>query len=157
MTIEIKSIVGSTLYTTEAESIKEAVEKAVKEKVSLDWASLDGASLDGASLDGASLDGASLNRASLNNASLDGASLDGASLNNASLDGASLPIFCKWKYSYESDHNTINIGCKRMTIAEWDHWFNSVDEFETPRTSDDFKRIRATYEALKSYCLIMKA
>jgi hypothetical protein len=104
--IEIKCrFNGSILFSAEADSLKAAVEIAVKsganlsgaslDRASLDGASLNGASLDKASLDRASLNGASLNRASLYRASLDGAllygaSLDGASLNRASLNGASL-------------------------------------------------------------------
>jgi len=87
MKIEIKDRWdGHVIYSCEAENIKEAVEKAVKERVSLNRASLDGASLNDASLDGASLNGASLDDASLNDASLDGASLNRASLNGASLN-----------------------------------------------------------------------
>ena len=100
--IEIKSIFGNVLfeYSKEDNTIKDTVEEAVRQGISLVGASLVGASLDGASLyraslsraslDGASLRGASLVGASLYRASLDGASLDGASLDGASLDGASL-------------------------------------------------------------------
>jgi len=84
MKFEIKSwFDGGVLFSCETESLKLAVEMAVKQK-----ASLDGASLNWASLDGASLVGASLNRASLVGASLNWASLDGASLDGASLVGA---------------------------------------------------------------------
>jgi uncharacterized protein YjbI with pentapeptide repeats len=86
MLIEIKSwINNSVLYSGDFETIKDAVEDAVKNRASLNGASLNRASLDGASLDGAYLDIASLNGASLNGASLDGASLNGASLNRAYL------------------------------------------------------------------------
>jgi len=78
------------LFSCESESLKDAVEMAVKSDTSLDGASLIGASLKGASLIGASLIGASLDGASLIGASLIGASLDGASLIEASLKGASL-------------------------------------------------------------------
>ena len=74
--IEIKSIFGEVLfeYSKENNTVKETVEEAVRQ----------GISLDGASLDRASLNGASLNRASLNRASLNGASLYRASLYRAS-------------------------------------------------------------------------
>ena len=93
--IVIKSVFGEVLfeYSKEDNTIKDTVEEAVRQGISLngaslDWASLNWASLNGASLDWASLNGASLNGASLNGASLNRASLDGASLNWASLDGA---------------------------------------------------------------------
>ena len=90
--IQIKSVFGYVLFEYEKENntIKDTVEEAVRQNVSLNGASLDGASLYGASLDGASLNGASLNGASLDGASLYRASLYGASLNGASLYGASL-------------------------------------------------------------------
>ena len=90
--IQIKSIFGDLLFEHEKENntIKDTVEEAVRQNVSLNGASLDGASLYGASLDGASLYGALLNGASLDGASLDGALLNGASLYRASLAGASL-------------------------------------------------------------------
>lgn len=86
---------GAVIFSCEAPLLKNAVEMATRENVSLDGASLIGASLDGASLDGASLMGAllidaSLNHASLNRAILDRAILDRASLNRASLNHASL-------------------------------------------------------------------
>ena len=91
MKFEIKSwMTGGVLFSCETETLKLAVELAVKQKADLSYASLNRASLNRASLDGASLDGASLVGASLDGASLDGASLVEASLNRASLVGASL-------------------------------------------------------------------
>ena len=56
--IEIKNIYGDVIYVApNAETVKSAVEDAVKNRASLDGASLVGASLDGASLVGASLVG----------------------------------------------------------------------------------------------------
>jgi len=78
------------VYTSEKETLFDAVVEAVTNGASLDGASLVGASLDGARLVGASLVGASLVGARLNGARLDGASLDGASLDGARLDGARL-------------------------------------------------------------------
>jgi len=63
---------GDVIFSGEYDSLKIAVEDAVKNRALLNGASLNGALLNGASLDGASLNGASLN----------GASLDGASLND---------------------------------------------------------------------------
>ena len=93
--IQIKSVFGDVLFEYEKENntVKDTLEEAVRQNVSLDRANLDGASLyraslDRASLDGASLDGANLNRASLYRASLYGASLNGATLYGANLNGA---------------------------------------------------------------------
>jgi len=49
----------------------------------------------------------------------------------------------------------IKIGCKETTIPEWDAWFESNEIFETDRNTNDFKRIQANYEAVKTYMLFM--
>ena len=69
----IKTIYDKIIYQGEHDTLKNAVEYCVKNRISLNHASLDYASLNGASLDHASLDHASLNHASLNQASLNGA------------------------------------------------------------------------------------
>jgi hypothetical protein len=47
------------------------------------------------------------------------------------------------------------IGCKSKTVAEWDAWFAGSEVFETDRDSEDFRRIRACFEAYKAYMLVM--
>ena len=136
MKVEIKSIFGSVLFTTEAESIKDALLKALKE--------------------GADLRSADLRSADLRSADLYGANLYGANLEGADLEGANLPMYCKWSVTYKSDLNTIKIGCKEKTIEQWDEWFKSDEVFDTPRNSDEFKRIKANYEAVKAYCINLK-
>jgi hypothetical protein len=42
-----------------------------------------------------------------------------------------------------------------MKIKEWDKWFKGDEIFSTERGSDDFKRIEANYNAVKSYCKFM--
>jgi hypothetical protein len=98
--IEFASWLCKAALEIEAETIKEAVESAVKNGANLyganlyganlDGANLYGANLDGANLDGANLDGANLRCANLYGANLDGANLDGANLDGANLDGANL-------------------------------------------------------------------
>jgi hypothetical protein len=48
----------------------------------------------------------------------------------------------------------VKIGCKSKTIPEWDAWFASNEEFETPRDHESFVLIRANYEAIKAYMQI---
>ncbi|HXG69963.1 MAG TPA: pentapeptide repeat-containing protein [Gemmatimonadaceae bacterium] len=88
--IEIKSITGAVLYAADVETLRQALEKAVRVGANLDGASLNGANLDGANLYGANLNGANLDGASLDGANLYGANLYGASLEGASLYGANL-------------------------------------------------------------------
>ena len=101
-TIEIKSIYGNVLYkhTCEYNSVKKAVEKAVKNDVSLSDANLYNANLRsaylryadlrGADLCGADLCGADLRGADLCCANLCGADLRGADLRSANLCGANI-------------------------------------------------------------------
>ena len=144
--IQIKSIYGDIIFEYEKENntLKETVEKAVKA----------GANLSGANLNGASLYGANLNEASLNRANLSGANLNGASLNEAILNGASLPIFCKWCFGVID--NLIYIGCKKMSIEEWDLFFASTEEFSTKRGTKEFLQIESCYLAVKAYKINME-
>jgi hypothetical protein len=111
---EIKSwFDGRLLYEAEAESLREALESAVKNGANLDGANLDGDNLYGANLYGANLTRANLTRANLDGANLTRANLTRANLYGANLDGANL------------DGKTIldivqvsGIGsCRRITVA----------------------------------------
>ena len=175
--IEIKSIFGKVLFTYEKENatIKDAVEQAVKEKVSLNYANLDSANLDSANLRSANLCSANLYSANLESANLDSANLRSANLDSANLYSANLysanlysanlrsvlnketaylPIFCKWSFSIAGEK--IQIGCKTKTIEEWDLFFASNEVYSTERNTDDFKQIQAVYNGLKSYLLTLQ-
>ena len=52
---------------------------------------------------------------------------------------------CKWRIYYDVENKIIEIGCKRMTIKEWDKWFRSKKEFETKRNTKEFELIRKNY------------
>ena len=131
--IEIKSRIGNLLFTYESENatIKVALLKAIES---------------GADLSRANLYGADLSRADLSGADLSRADLSSADLSSA----VKVPIFCKWSVGI-TENNLIHIGCKKMTIEEWDLFFNSDKEFETKRNTEQFKQIQATYEAYKAY------
>jgi uncharacterized protein YjbI with pentapeptide repeats len=92
MNIEIKYRFDSAkvLWAGEAESMKDAVLKALASGADLRDANLNGADLNGAYLNGADLNGADLNGAYLGDANLNGADLGGAYLNGADLNGADL-------------------------------------------------------------------
>jgi len=160
--IEIKSIFGKVLFTYENENatIKDAVEKAVKEKVSLAFADLSSADLSSANLRSANLYSANLSSADLYSADLSSANLSSANLRSANLYSANLssannketayiPMHCKWDFTIIG--NKIQIGCKEKTIEEWDLFFNSEEEYSTKRNTEEFKQIQACYEACKAY------
>ena len=91
--IEIKNRwTGSVLFEYEKENntIKDTLEKAVREGANLKGADLAGANLEGANLAGANLKGAYLKGANLAGADLAGADLKGANLKGANLKGANL-------------------------------------------------------------------
>ncbi len=162
-TIDIKSIFGKVLFshTSENNSIKKTLEHANLSGANLRNANLRNANLSGANLSGANLidadfSGADLRNANLRNANLSGANLidadfSGAVLSGAVLSGANLPIFNKWSTSVNLEKQTIQIGCKEMSIEQWDSFFNSTDKFSTPRSDESFKFIHANYLALKAY------
>ncbi|MCK5296184.1 MAG: pentapeptide repeat-containing protein [Alphaproteobacteria bacterium] len=88
---QIKDTSGKLLFQTGAESLKECVEIAVKNKVSLKNAQLMGS---GACVD---LSGANLRGADLEGANLIGANLSGANLSMANLKDAVLDVNSIWK------------------------------------------------------------
>ena len=133
---------NEVIYSCEAETIKEAVEEAVKE-----GADLRGADLRGAYLRGADLEGADLRIAYLRNADLEGADLEGAKNLDKTIK---LPMYCKWWHGI-TDGNLIHIGCEKRTIDEWDKFFNSDEKLSTERGTQQFKQIQAVYEAYKAY------
>ena len=91
MKIEIKStLTGSVLFTIEADSMRLAVEAAVKSRAELSGANLYSADLSRADLSGANLYSADLSRADLSRADLSRANLSGADLSRANLYSANL-------------------------------------------------------------------
>ena len=89
MIIEIKHRwTGAVLWSGEAESVRDAVARAVSARANLADANLAGANLADANLAGADLAGANLARANLAGAYLAGAYLAGANLAGADLVGA---------------------------------------------------------------------
>ena len=101
-----------------------------------------------------------LREANLREANLIGANLIGANLREADLryvknkEKALLPIYCKWGVSIRG--NELKIGCETKTFSEWDEWFNSNEEFETNRGTEEFNQIYACYLAYKAYYEFLK-
>jgi hypothetical protein len=123
MKIEIKHrYTNEVIYSCEANSFKEAVEKAVKEKVNLI--------------------GSNLSNSDLSNSNLRG---------SENLDKTiKLPMYCKWSHGV-TNGNLIQIGCEKRTIGEWDLFFNSDEKLSTERGTQEFKKIQAVFEAYKAY------
>lgn len=156
---QIKNVLGRAIYSGEYDNIKECVECAVKNRADLTGADLTDTNLRYADLTNANLRYANLTDTDLRYANLTGADLTGNSLastklTGASLTGARMPIFCKWDYSI-TDNKTINIGCESKTIEEWEQFFNSDEVLTTPRDTEEFKRIKAVFEACKAYINVM--
>jgi Pentapeptide repeats (9 copies)/Pentapeptide repeats (8 copies) len=115
-------------------------------------ARFNGARFNDASFNGASFNGASFNDARFNYASFNGARFNGASFNDASFNGASsfsTNPFCKWRVHGKGD--TISIGCKTKTVAEWDAFFAGTETYQTDRKSPEFLRILACYLAQRAW------
>jgi len=70
------------------------------------------------------------------------------------LGGIMMPL-CKWVYGFDNE-GKIKIGCKSKSLEEWQKWFDSDEEYSTKRGTEDFKKIRACFEAAKAYLIAMK-
>jgi uncharacterized protein YjbI with pentapeptide repeats len=90
MKIEIKSTSGEVLFSTDAETLRDAVIAAVEDGADLSHANLCRADLPGANLRDANLSSANLRDANLFNADLSYADLRGADLSHANLCRADL-------------------------------------------------------------------
>ena len=140
--IQIKSIFGDLLFEHESEknTLLETLLRANLLRANLLRANLLRANLEGADLEGAKLEGADL----------EGANLKGANLKGAeNKEFAILPQFCKWAHGIKGD--LIKIGCKEKTIKEWEAFFASDLEFDTKRSTSEFKQIQAIFESYKAY------
>ena len=98
---------------------------------------------------------ADLSKSKLVHCDFTGSDFTGVTLNGSDTAGANLPIYCKWDFSIKG--NMIFIGCQQRTMEEWDNFFSPEckEVIKTPRDSEEFKRIRAMYEAHKAYIKIM--
>ena len=129
----IRHIDGHALYECEAGSLREAVEQAVREEVSLEGANLMGADLRWAYLGGARLGWADLVGARLVGAYLGGARLGGADLGGAHLGGAHLVDAGQNSRGYRfvgvpTDGLRIAAGCRWFTLNEaLAHWANNAE------------------------------
>jgi len=90
MIIEIKSVCGAVLYSSEATSLKDCLQNAINDSADLRYANLRYADLRYASLSYANLSSADLRYASLSSADLSSADLSSANLRYANLSYANL-------------------------------------------------------------------
>jgi uncharacterized protein (DUF2237 family) len=134
---EIKSwIDSSVLFSIETDSLKLAVELAIKQGADLTGAYLTGADLTGAYLTGAYLTGADLTGAYLRGANLTGADLTGAYLRGANLTGAKgldkFPIqIGGHKHWLSTTHDgKLQIGCHIYTFEDWQEHADAIGKKE---------------------------
>ena len=117
--MEIKNIYGAVIYTSEAETVKDAVVEAVAKD----------ANLRGADLTGADLTGADLRGADLRDVYLTGANLTGAYLRDANGEKkkivtmrvfAGLYEYQVWAVLFEDGSRWIRMGCLWKSMDEWE-------------------------------------
>ena len=137
--MKIYNIYGAEIYSSEKETIKEALEEAVKNKADLRLANLSSADL---------------RSANLRSANLSSANLRLADLSSADLSKTQIPLYCKWSVAIID--GKIKIGCKTNSIEVWDAFFTSTEIFETERNTPEFIRIEANYLAAKAYLQHLK-
>ena len=61
------------------------------------------------------------------------------------VEGKAIVGHCKWVVFYYGNGN-VKIGCKTKAVKEWEDWFLSSSEYETPRNSLAFKQIFKTFK-----------
>ena len=149
--MEIKSIYGKVLFSSEAETVAQTLKDAIESGADLSGANLRSANLRSANLRSANLSGADLSGANLRSANLSGADLSGAQ----NIENAKMPMYAKWSVGILGDK--LSIGCKTKTFEEWVIWFAGSEEYSTPRNSEDFKRLHAIFLANKAYYEFMKS
>ena len=124
MKIQIKNCFDfSVIFECEADSMKLAVELAIKSGANLSMANLSGADLYGANLSVANLSGANLSRADLSGANLSGSYLYGANLYGEKIDKIPIQLSgLKWWINITKKH--IQTGCQ---VHEAEKWFKFKD------------------------------
>ena len=126
---QIKKIGTEEVLHEHGETLKECLEHAVINLLSLTGAKLNYAELNYAKLSFAKLNGAKLNGAKLNFAELNGAKLNGAKIGTTSFKHADMRNcnrdddakiarmdVCEWPVTIQFDG--IHIGCKTFTLGE---------------------------------------
>jgi len=68
--------------------------------------------------------------------------------------GERVPM-CRWEV-FSVGLKSIRIGCEVKTIEEWDSFFDGEEVLHTPRNTEEFKLIRANYEAVKAFLIWSK-
>jgi uncharacterized protein YjbI with pentapeptide repeats len=112
--MEIKNIYGAVIYTSEAETVKDAVVEAVAKDANLRGADLTDADLRGADLRGAYLRGADLTDADLRGA-------DGEKKKIVTMRVfAGLYEYQVWAVLFEDGSRWIRMGCLWKSMDEWD-------------------------------------
>ena len=149
--IQIKSVYGKTLFEYEKDdnSVRDTVEEAVKQGVSLCKADLRGASLYGANLReadlrGAYLYGANLCEANLCGANLRGAYLRGADLCEANLCGANLHGAVLYGAELSGTNNTPNIPMSCPSEGSFIAWKKVGKKLIKLEIPEDARRSSAT-------------
>ena len=132
MIIEIKSITGEFLYSSEATNLRECLENAVRDSADLSGANLSRADLSGANLSGANLSGANLYGANLSGANISRANLyDDIKINLIPIQ-ISTPI-----YNVIIFDSHLKIGCKFYLISEWEKFNDEeISSLETRSSVD---------------------
>ena len=141
--LQIKSVFGDILFEYESENntLKETIEKAVKQGANLKGANLYCAHLKGAYLRGAHLKGAYLRGANLEGAYLEGANLEGANLKGANLKGAYLKDA---NLRGAKDVPFIPLNLPEGEFIAYKKVYDGVDYIVKLKILEDSKRSRAT-------------
>jgi len=59
-------------------------------------------------------------------------------------------VFGLCRYNLTIDKNKLKIGCKTKTLLQWTRWFEGVEEFDTPRGTEEFEQIERAFNTIKN-------
>jgi len=140
MTIKIVHRYDSTrvLYEGEHETVRDAVEAAVKAQANLAGANLYGANLYGTNLAGANLAGASLGGACLAEANLDRAKINSGTV-SALLATGTLKDYSWQAWRMEDGSTVLRVGCEERPLSEWEEHLPGICRQHEPSRADKYE------------------
>jgi len=144
MTVRIVHRYDSTrvLYEGEHETVRDAVEAAVKARANLAGANLYGTNLAGANLAGASLGGACLAEANLDRAKINSGTV------SALLATGTLKDYSWQAWRMEDGSTVLRVGCEERPLSEWDEHLPGICRQHEPSRASEYE---AAYRPLLAF------
>lgn len=115
--VTIKTITNTTLFESNVDTLKEAIQNALNKGICLDNVDLSNQDLEGVQMAGASLQGANLEGANLAFSNMAGSNLSGTNVRKATFNGANL----QGAYFKDSDLHGANFSNSNLNNVDFRH------------------------------------